>query len=158
MSEDERKIIIDEGWKAQVQKEKEEAARKASETPEETPAEVAPDEAADAPDAPEDPEVDEGASFTALIGSLATQIMYALGLVGDPNGGQVMVNLDAARYTLDVLDVLKDKTAGNLTEEESTMLEQTRSELEQVFAMRVQQFQEQAMQQAGVNLDNLKGE
>ena len=151
MSEEEPKIIIDEGWKAQVQREKELSTQ--------TPEEEAP---ADAPEAELPQEqaegAEEGASFTALIGSLATQIMFALGLVADPDNGQVMVNLDAARYTLDALTILDEKTQGNLTEEESAMLTQTRAELEQVFVMRVQQFEEQALQQAGVDLGNLKGE
>lgn len=151
MSEEEPKIIIDEGWKAQVQREKEMATQ--------APEEAAPAAAQEA-DQPqvEGDEAEEGASFTALIGSLATQIMFALGLVADPDNGQVMVNLDAARYTLDALTILDEKTQGNLTEEESAMLTQTRAELEQVFVMRVQQFEEQALQQAGVDLNNLKGE
>jgi len=151
MSEEEPKIIIDEGWKAQVQREKEMATQ--------APEEEAPAAAPEAPLPQEEAEgVEEGASFTALIGSLATQIMFALGLVADPDNGQVMVNLDAARYTLDALTILDEKTQGNLTEEESAMLTQTRAELEQVFVMRVQQFEEQALQQAGVDLNNLKGE
>jgi hypothetical protein len=139
MSEEESKIIIDEGWKAQIQREKE----LADQEPEAGDAEEE-DQATEAPDM-------EPATFTSLVGSLATQIMYALGLVAPPDGEQVMVNLDAARYTLDILNVLVEKTEGNLSEEESEMLTQTSTELEQVFVMRVQQFQEQAMQQAGVD-------
>lgn len=143
MSEDGPKIFIDEGWKAQVQREKEEAARKAeaAEAP-------APAEAAD--EAPLEFDPDQP-SFASLVGSLATQAMYALGLVADHESGQVMVNLDAARYTLDMLGVLVEKTEGNLTPEESRMLLQTTAELEQAFAVRVQQFQEQAMRQAGLD-------
>lgn len=143
MSEDGPKIFIDEGWKAQVQREKEEAARKAEVAEAPAPAE----ESADAPLEfdPDQP------SFASLVGSLATQAMYALGLVADHESGQVMVNLDAARYTLDMLGVLVEKTEGNLTPEESRMLLQTTAELEQAFAVRVQQFQEQAMRQAGLD-------
>lgn len=151
MSGDEPKIFIDEGWKAQVQREKEEAARKleAAKAPEAEPAAEDPDSIAE--------EDLDAASFTALVGSLATQIMFALGLIADPGHGQVMVNLDAARYTLDLLAMLQDKTRGNLTAEESEMLVQTSGELEQAFAVRVQQFQEQAMRQSGINPADLKG-
>lgn len=152
MSDDAPKIIIDEGWKAQVQREKELAEKKAEPTPPEVAATPALDDVE-----PEGPDAEE-ASFTALVGSLATQIMFALGLIADPSDGQVMVNLDAARYTLDALAILDEKTQGNLTEEEIEVLAQTRSELEQVFSVRVQQFQEQAMQRAGIDLNNLKGE
>ena len=149
MSEEASKIIIDEGWKAQVQREREQAVQPAENSAVESPAV---DEAM-----PEGTDPDEQpASFPALVGSLATQTMYTLGLVADPNGGQVMVNLDAARYTLDILEILEAKTAGNLDQEEQEMLTQTRSELEQVFGVRVQQFEEQALQQAGVDLNNIK--
>ncbi len=156
MSEEEPKIIVDEGWKAQVQREKELAAAKPAEEEApvaETP--VTPD--LPVPDVASEGEEEEEASFTALVGSLATQIMFALGLVADPNDGQVMVNLDAARYTLDALAILEEKTQGNLTTEETETLTQARTELEQVFTVRVQQFQEQAMQEAGVDMNNLKG-
>lgn len=145
MSDDGPRIFIDEGWKAQVQREKEEAARKlAAEPAAEAPAPVQAPEADDEAMLDYDP---EQASFSALVGSLATQAMFALGLIADPESGQVMVNLDAARYTLDLLAVLADKTQGNLSPDESKMLLQTSGELEQAFAVRVQQFQEQALRQ-----------
>jgi len=157
MSDDAPKIIIDEGWKAQVQREKEEAEKKAAQSaPASAPSAEAADPHADGADGGPH-EMDEG-NFTALVGSLATQIMYALGLIADPQGGQVMVNLDAARYTLDILAVLEEKTQGNLTAEEGELLAQSRAELEQVFALRVQQFEEQAMQQAGIDPNGLKGQ
>ena len=145
MSDDGPKIFIDEGWKAQVQREKEEAAKKlVGESEAEAPA-TGPEDADDVV-LDYDP---EQASFSALVGSLATQAMFALGLIADPESGQVMVNLDAARYTLDLLAVLADKTQGNLSSDEPKMLLQTSGELEQAFAVRVQQFQEQALRQGG---------
>lgn len=151
MSGDEPKIFIDEGWKAQVQREKEEAARKADA--------VKATEPEEAPE-PDGAELDDpdGATFSTLVGSLATQVMFALGLIAEPGHGQVMVNLDAARYTLDLLGMLQEKTTGNLTAEESEMLVQTSAELEQAFAVRVQQFQEQAMRQSGIDPNDLKGD
>lgn len=147
MSDDGPKIFIDEGWKAQVQREKEEAAKKlAVEPAAESPTAALTPEDSDDVVLDYDP---EQASFSALVGSLATQAMFALGLIPDPDSGQVMVNLDAARYTLDLLAVLADKTQGNLSADESKMLLQTSGELEQAFAVRVQQFQEQALRQGG---------
>lgn len=146
MSDDGPKIFIDEGWKAQVQREKEEAAKKAAATEPDAADAPQPAEASDDVVLDYDP---EQASFSALVGSLATQAMFALGLIADPDSGQVMVNLDAARYTLDLLTVLVEKTQGNLSGDESKMLLQTAGELEQAFAVRVQQFQEQAMRQGG---------
>lgn len=147
MSDDGPKIFIDEGWKAQVQREKEEAAKKLAAAAE--PAAGEPAQAAEANDEPMLEYDPEQASFSSLVGSLATQAMFALGLIADHETGQVMVNLDAARYTLDLLSVLVEKTQGNLSGDEAKMLIQTTGELEQAFAVRVQQFQEQAMRQGG---------
>lgn len=156
MSDDGPKIFIDEGWKAQVQREKEEAARKAALN------EVPPAPAAKAADEPlpegaADAEAEgEPTPFTALVSSLATQSMFALGLIAEPGTGQVMLNLEAARYTLDMLLMLEEKTLGNLTAEEAAMLAQASGELEEAFAVRAQQVQEQAMRQAGIDPSNLK--
>ncbi|MBL7649961.1 MAG: DUF1844 domain-containing protein [Candidatus Hydrogenedentes bacterium] len=146
MSEDGPKIFIDEGWKAQVQREKEEAAKKLAAGTEPLAGESGQAEAPDGDMLEYDP---EQPSFSSLVGSLATQAMFALGLIADQESGQVMVNLDAARYTLDLLAVLIEKTQGNLSGDEAKMLIQTTGELEQAFAVRVQQFQEQAMRQGG---------
>ena len=81
MSEDGPKIFIDEGWKAQVQREKEEAAKKLAAGTEPVAGEP---EQADAPAGDEMLEYDpEQPSFSSLVGSLATQAMFALGLIAD---------------------------------------------------------------------------
>jgi len=157
MSDEEPKIFIDEGWKAQVQREKEEAARKA--------AAAATPEVGIAPESPAIPDADAGLGeegeqtpFTTLVSSLATQSMFALGLIAEPGTGQVMLNLEAARYTLDMLLMLEEKTQGNLTPEESAMLAQASGELEEAFAVRAQQVREQAMRQGGIAPGNLDPE
>jgi len=156
MSDEERKLIIDEDWKSQAQREKEELAKKLAAEKTGQP------EAPDMPDAlaGEDGAPPQHEPFLALVGSLATQCMFALGVIA-PQGGQgqqVMVNLDEAAVTLEMLKTLEEKTEGNLTDEESKALKEAARELERVFAARVQQFQEQAAQQQGVDFNNLKGE
>lgn len=163
---DEKKIFIDEGWKAQVQREKEEAARRQAEEAARKQAE-APAEAPAAPEqpvqaaAPEALEGEEGpieANFVTLVASLATQAMFALGAMAQPGSQQVMVNLDQAEFSIETLKVLQDKTQGNLNEEEQAHLTEAISELQRLFAMRIQQFQEQTMRQAGADPTNLKGQ
>jgi hypothetical protein len=45
-----------------------------------------------------------------------------LGQIPNPATGEPMVNLKAATMILDSLEMLEDKTEGNLSEEESTLL------------------------------------
>lgn len=155
MSEDAPKIIIDEDWKSQAQREKEELAKKLEAEKHAAPA------AAGEGGEGEGAEGAEGemqhAPFIALVGSLATQCMFALGVIAPQGARQVMVNLEEAAIALEMLKTLEEKTQGNLTEEESKALAEALDELERIFAARVQQFQEQAMKQSGVDLNNLRG-
>ena len=126
MSDDTPEIFIDEGWKDQVEREKESL-------------EVVP------------PKEDAEAEFTLfdeLVSTLSAQTLFALGLMVQEGQAQVTVDLDAAKHMIDTLMMLRDKTANNLSPEESTNLEQAISELQRVFAARIQQAQ-----QAGADID-----
>ncbi len=109
------KIIVDEDWKNQVEKEKE-ALQRAGAPP--APADEAPASPPDA--APEIPLPE--ASFAMLITTLATQAMLALGQAGMPDDKQVKVDLNMAKHYIDTLDVLEQKTKGNLADEEARLL------------------------------------
>ena len=159
MSDEDRKLFIDEGWKAQVQREKEEAARKLAEGGD---ADAAPEAAAaQAPGSPEDLEGEEGelpeASFSAFLAGFVPQALYALGLIPQEGQQQVFVDLGQAKYIIDMLEMLQEKTQGNLTEQESQELTQSVSELNRVFALRAQQVEEMQLKQAGIDPNNLKG-
>ena len=152
MADDGSKIFIDEDWKARAQREKEELQRKLAGQASEPAAD------ADAASGEADSE-DEGelqATFDELIGSLATQGMFALGLISQGGGDRVMINLDQARFTIEMLMVLQDKTKGNLTEQEQANLEETVTELQRLFMARVQQLEAQAMRQTGIDPNSLR--
>ena len=174
MADEDRKIFIDDDWKARVQREKEEArkkaeveaAQKAAEAAQAAPAPngqpapaaMAGEAGADLPEGMEEvPGQEEAPSFLALVSSLAAQTMFALGVLVPRDSQQVYVNLEEARYTIEIIDILREKTKGNLTPEEAGQLTATLAELQQVFVARVQQAQEQAMRQAGIDPANLKG-
>ncbi len=60
--------------------------------------------------------------FAELLSVLAEPIAIYLGEARLPEG-ESMENLEAARFYIDLLDVLRAKTAGNLTAQEAKMLE-----------------------------------
>ena len=174
---DEPKIFIDEDWKARAQREKEElqkrveaeaAARTAAPAVPSAPA-AAPTDLADG-EFPSEPGMDDAgmtgegmegeepyeANFDALLSSLATQTMFALGVIPQQGGGQVMVNLDQAKFSIDIMAMLREKTKGNLTAEEQAALDGTLAELQRLFVARVRQFEEQAMRQSGIDPNNLR--
>jgi hypothetical protein len=75
-------------------------------------------ESQEAPTAPIPP-----ATFMTILSSFATQTMIALGEVEVPGAEGRAVDLDAARLAIDLLGVLKEKTAGNLNDIEQRSLD-----------------------------------
>lgn len=155
MADEEPKIFIDEGWKAQVQREKELARQRAQENPsaEATPLGATATGAETSPAVEED---EEPTMYVALLSSLAAQAMYALGMIGSPDQKQVMVDVVQAKYVIDTLMMLRDKTKGNLTPEEQASQTEILAELQRLYVYRAQQVQEQAMKQSGIDLGKLR--
>lgn len=73
------------------------------------------------------------AGFEQLVMSLATTAMYQLGLVKSHEEDTPRIDLPAAKDTIDLLDILRQKTQGNLSEEEAGLLEGSLYELRMVF-------------------------
>ena len=74
-----------------------------------------PDEASKAP---EEPQLD----FFNYIASLGFQTMIFLGEMPNPITNQVEKNLKQAKFLIDTLVILRDKTKGNLSKEEDDLL------------------------------------
>ncbi len=75
-----------------------------------------------------DPAID----FSTFVLSLGTSALYQLGEIGDSESGTegpVEPNLPIARQTIDTLEMLTEKTRGNLTDTESKLLESILYEL-----------------------------
>jgi hypothetical protein len=106
----EKKIIVDEDWKSQVQREREAALKGAEAQPAQA--------AAAQPDVEFPP-----ANLTYLASSLAFQASMCLGLMPDPVSGKAEKNLPQAKHLIDMLEVLQQKTEGNRTPQESEDIE-----------------------------------
>ena len=68
--------------------------------------------------------------FPTFIMSLSSSAYYHLGDMPDPATGKKELNLPAVQQTIDMLNMLKGKTKGNLKEDESKLLEQLIYELQ----------------------------
>lgn len=119
--EQEKKIIVDEDWKQQAQKEKEILAAQ---------------EEAEKKDKPQEEKshgpLPEG-NFAALISMLATQALFAMGLLQIKGQEERKPDLEMAKYNIDMLQVIEEKTGGNLTKEEETVLASTLNELRMAY-------------------------
>jgi hypothetical protein len=65
------------------------------------------------------------ADFQGLMETMVAQALLYLGAIPDPTTGRAIVSLEHARYQIDLLGVLEQKTKGNLSEEESKILAET---------------------------------
>lgn len=61
-------------------------------------------------------------SFSAFVMSLNTTVLYHLGELPDPVNGERIKDLALAKHTIDTLEMLKEKTEGNLAPDEKNML------------------------------------
>jgi hypothetical protein len=61
-------------------------------------------------------------NFATFVVSLNASALLHLGAIEDPSTGQTSKNLPMAKQTIDILCMLEEKTAGNLTAEETNLL------------------------------------
>jgi hypothetical protein len=54
---------------------------------------------------------------------LSTSALFHFGDFPDPEGGKTEKNLPAAKQTIDILDMLNEKTKGNLNENENNLIQ-----------------------------------
>lgn len=87
-----------------------------------TPASAEPDRDAERPPVDMPGPGADGPAFFDLLGLLAEPVPFYLGDARLPTG-ETGENLEAARFYIDLLDVLRQKTAGNLTAQEADALE-----------------------------------
>lgn len=68
-------------------------------------------------------------TFLTLIQMFQLEGMVALGKMLNPANNEITRNLEHAKYVIDILDVLKEKTEGNLTDDERRFVETSLSTL-----------------------------
>ena len=114
MSQEERKKV-DEEWKKEVQREKERLAKEAESKRRE-----------------KEPPLPQP-NFALFLSGLATETLVHLGQVENPLTKKKEKHLDRAKYSIDLLSIIQEKTKGNLTDEEKTLLEQLLYDLRMRF-------------------------
>ncbi|MHC4251653.1 MAG: DUF1844 domain-containing protein [Planctomycetota bacterium] len=101
--------IVDEDWKSEVRREKEKLEKKIDEKRKERGEQVGKRELP-APD------------FVHFVSGIAAQTLMQLGDIENPFVGERKVDLESARYSIDVIAMLEEKTKGNLTPDEERYL------------------------------------
>lgn len=108
----EPKLIIDSDWKSQAEAERQKLAQQAQQKAEQAAEQELPP-----------------ADIMGIVQILATQALLYMGAFPDPQTGRAMVAMDLAKFHVDLLGTLEEKTKGNLTDEEQEVVTQTAHEL-----------------------------
>ena len=72
-------------------------------------------------------------TFTSLVLSLNTTALFHLGELAHPDGGEKSVDLELVKHTIDTLVLLRDKTKGNLDNDESQLFDKVLYDLKMRF-------------------------
>lgn len=115
MGETEKRV--DESWKNEVAREKQQAQREQEK------------DASKRARAAQTGFPPVQATFATLITELAMQATLFLGEIPDPETNEPIEDLNRAKYLIDELGVLEQKTAGNLTPDEERALKSVLYEL-----------------------------
>lgn len=94
--EEEKKKKVDESWKEQIAKETKDTQGKKEDF--------------------------HKATFAIFLSSLGMQAMIAMGKLENPLSGKAETNYDQARFLIDTLEIIKEKTKNNLNSQEETLL------------------------------------
>ena len=106
-----------------------------------------PDRAEAAAAAPPPPPQPEGGAapgrpavdFASFVMMLTNNVMVFLGQVPSPISGQPQVDLEQAQHTIDIIMMLRQKTRGNLTQEEERLLQELLPQLQMAYVQARQQ-------------------
>ncbi len=79
------------------------------------------------------PDEMRSALFAHMIMQQSSMAMMLLGKTPHPETGQVVRDLEAARFFIDLLEMLEFKTKGNLNQEEAALLKQSLMSLRMAF-------------------------
>lgn len=111
MPDEEKKIVVDDDWKAEARREKERLEEETTAQDMELP----------------DP------SFEELVNLIVMQAMAGLGLLAGPGGERIPPNPAVAKHFIDMLQLIEDKTKGNLSDAEKKLLDQVLYEVRMSF-------------------------
>ena len=100
------------------------------------------------------PGAENPASFVNFLSTLVTNAAASLGAVPHPATGQRTVDLETGKYWLDVLAMLKEKTAGNLHPQESRLLEGILGDLRMQYVQLMRATEEKLKAQAAQKFSN----
>ncbi len=97
-------------------------------------------------------------SFSALLITLSSSAWIGLGKIADPLSGEVKKDLKTAKFTIDTLVMLREKTKGNLEQDEEKLLNGIIADLQANYAETVFSGEEKEVSSEKGDQEGKKGE
>jgi hypothetical protein len=104
---------------------------------------------APAEEAADEPAIESSRSFQMLVDFLTRNAAAMLGGMADPRTGQAFLDLEGAREIIDMIDVLREKTKGNLAKADEDLLIEVLGSLKLTFMEISKAAAEQMQKKAG---------
>ncbi|MCF7804473.1 MAG: DUF1844 domain-containing protein [Candidatus Marinimicrobia bacterium] len=82
---------------------------------------------------PQPQEINKEELFSYLVSTFYSSAWMQMGKMANPMTNKVEKDMEQAEFTIDLLDMLKEKTEGNLSDEESKLLTRAIKELKMNF-------------------------
>jgi hypothetical protein len=98
----------------------------------------------------EEPAIESSRSFQMLVDFLTRNAAAMLGGMADPRTGQAFLDLEGAREVIDMLDVLREKTKGNLAKADEDLLIEVLGSLKLTFMEISKAAAEQMQKKSGI--------
>jgi len=117
---DDKKIIVDEDWKKEAKKEKDVLAEQEEQEKKE--------EQSERRHGP----LPKG-DLAALISMLTTQAFFSMGAFKIEGQDDREPDMELARYNIDMLETVEEKTKGNLSEQEESVLKETLNQVRMAY-------------------------
>lgn len=74
------------------------------------------------------------AHFFNIVVSLSQSALVGMGKVSNPHSGEIEKNMEFAKINIDIIQMLKEKTNGNLSKKEKEIITDTLMNLQLTFA------------------------
>lgn len=89
------------------------------------------------------------AMFSNLVIQQTRTALFTLGQIPDPNSGQRVLDLDTAQMLIATLEMLKEKTKGNLSQKEDELITHSIEQLHDIFAHTIQAIEKAQAEKGG---------
>ena len=136
----------DRRWEEEAKK----SAPPAASKPQPKPATPAAGEGLQPAETSEAETIESSRSFQMLVDFLTRNAAAMLGGMADPRTGQAFLDLEGAREVIDMLDVLREKTKGNLAKADEDLLVEVLGSLKLTFMEISKAAAEQMQKKAGI--------